>query len=226
MITLETLKKNVEVQTLLKAEEKQLQVLGYTEHSLRHITLTARRAREILTKLGCPQREVELGEMAAYLHDIGSAVNRMNHPHSGAIHAYQVLTKLGMAYDEAAEIMLAIGNHDEGSGLAVSKISAALIIADKCDVHRSRVRQSKLLPNKHLKDYTDIHDRVNYAVTENQLIVDEKKKEILLKLTVNTDICSPMDYFEIFLQRMRMCLGAAQFIGYAFKLEINDYMLL
>ena len=226
MITIETLKKNHEVQTLLNAAEKQLQVLGYTEHSLRHIGITAARSKEILTLLGCPKRESELGEIAAYLHDIGNAVNRMDHPHSGAILAYQLLTKLGMSYDEAAEIMLAIGNHDEGSGLAVSNISAALILADKSDVHRSRVRESKISPNKTLMDFNDIHDRVNFAVTDNRFEIDAEKKEIFLRLTINTEICAPMDYFEIFLQRMKMCTAAAKFIGYAFELEINNYRLL
>lgn len=226
MITIETLKNNAEVQTLLRAADKQLQAMGYTEHSMRHVNLTASRAKEILLKTGRPRREAELAEIAAYLHDVGNAVNRVDHPHSGAIMAYQVLTKLGMSFDEAAEVMLAIGNHDEGSGVAVSNVSAALIIADKSDVNRSRVRDDKILPDKTLKDYTDIHDRVNFAVTGNDFFVDEEHKEILLKLTVNTEICSAMDYFEIFLQRMRMCIGAAKYLDHAFKLEINGYSLL
>jgi len=226
MLTLESLKNDKEIATLFLAKERQLQQRGYTEHGVRHVSLVADRAKQILQAIGCCQREVELGCIAGFLHDIGNAVNRANHPYSGAVLAYNILTKKGMPYSEATEIMMAIGNHDETDGVAVSKISAAIIIADKSDVHRSRVRQNKILSSQSLVENSDIHDRVNFAVTDNSFEIESDKRHICLRLGVNTQICSPMDYFDIFLGRMRMCINSAQFLGYAFKLEINGHQLL
>lgn len=219
MITLDDVKKNEEVNTLLRLAQKQLEIRGFTEHSFRHVGRTANTAGNILKKLGYSSREVELARIAGYLHDIGNAVNRENHAHIGAYMAYDILTKMGMGYDEAGEIMQAIGNHDESSGTAVSNVSAALILADKSDVHRSRVTNSDITT-------FDIHDRVNYAVVKSGLIVDADKKVTTLQLDIDTVICPVMDYFEIFLDRMKMNRRAAEFLGLKFELVINKNQLL
>ncbi|MDI9483448.1 MAG: HD domain-containing protein [Bacillota bacterium] len=219
MITLDDVKKNEEVNTLLCLAQKQLEIRGFTEHSFRHVGRTANTAGNILKKLGHSSREVELARIAGYLHDIGNAVNRENHAHIGAYMAYDILTKMGMGYDEAGEIMQAIGNHDESSGTAVSNVSAALILADKSDVHRSRVTNSDITT-------FDIHDRVNYAVVKSGLIVDADKKVTTLQLDIDTVICPVMDYFEIFLDRMKMNRRAAEFLGLKFELVINKNQLL
>jgi metal-dependent HD superfamily phosphatase/phosphodiesterase len=183
------------------------------------VALVSRNAGDILEKLTYNHREVELVRIAGYLHDIGNAVNRMDHAHTGALMAYSLLTKIGMDYKEAAEIMLAIGNHNENSGAAVSKISAALILADKSDVHRSRVRNNDFAT-------FDIHDRVNYAVDNSKISVDNDKKTAVLELHIDTKICPVMDYFEIFLTRMTMNRRAADFLGLSFELVINGTRLL
>lgn len=218
-LTVKDLKKNEEVRTFLSIAEKQMQVLGYTEHSFRHVSLVSKNAGDILEGLGFPEREIELARIAGYLHDIGNAVNRCDHAHSGAIMAYNILTKYGMDPGEAAEIMLAIGNHDEKSGTAVSNISAALILADKSDVHRSRVRNNDFAT-------FDIHDRVNYAVESSIIAVDKDKQTAELELHIDTKICPVMDYFEIFLARMTMNRRAAAFLGLNFQLLINGTRLL
>lgn len=219
LIALEDLKNNEEINSFFEIADRQLAALGYTEHSYRHVGLVSKEAGEILETLGFSEREVELAKIAGYLHDIGNAVNRADHAHSGAILAYNILTKIGMDYAEAAEIMLAIGNHDEDSGAAVSNVSAALIIADKSDVHRTRVRNSDIAT-------FDIHDRVNYAVDSSDLYVDKKKKLVVLELHIDTKICPVMDYFEIFLVRMTMNRRAAEFLGLKFQLIINGTHLL
>ncbi|HAA25433.1 MAG TPA: phosphohydrolase [Ruminiclostridium sp.] len=219
MITLDDVKKNEEVNALLRLAQKQLEIRGYTEHSFRHVGRTAKMAGTILEKLGYPRREAELARIAGYLHDIGNAVNRENHAHIGAYIAYDILTKIGMDYCEAGEIMQAIGNHDESSGTAVSNVSAALILADKSDVHRSRVTNHDITT-------FDIHDRVNYAVVKSELIVDVDKKAATLQLDIDTAICPVMDYFEIFLDRMKMNRRAAEFLGLKFELVINKNQLL
>ena len=218
-ITLEDLKKNEEISILFETADKQLAAMGYTEHSFRHVNLVANAAGNILKTLGYEEREVELARMAGYLHDIGNSVNRVDHAHYGAILAYQILTKMGMDIKEAAEIMLAIGHHDEGSGGAVSPISAALILADKSDVHRTRVRNNDI-------STFDIHDRVNYAVESSKIYVDKEKKIAVLELHIDTNICPVMDYFEIFLVRMTMNRRAAEFLGLKFQLIINCTHLL
>ncbi|MCR4437029.1 MAG: HD domain-containing protein [Clostridiales bacterium] len=218
-ITLEMIKQSDEIKTFLKLSEQLLEVQGYTEHSFRHVELVSSNAGRILRDLGFGEREVELAMIAGYLHDIGNAVNRVDHAHSGAILAYGILTRMGMSPSESAEIMLAIGNHDEKTGTAVSNISAALILADKSDVHRSRVRNNDFAT-------FDIHDRVNYAVESSNIRVDREKKAAVLELKIDTKICPLMDYFEIFLARMTMCRRAADFLGLNFQLLINHTRLL
>jgi len=211
LITLEDVKNNPEVQQLVDGAQRQLNALGYTEHSIR--------AGEILETLGYDEKTIELGKIAGYLHDIGNAVNRVDHAHSGAILAYNILKEMGMEIKDRTDIMTAIGNHDEGTGTAVSAISAALILADKSDVHRNRV------VNKNLSTF-DIHDRVNYAVTNASLEINDKEKKVVLKLKIDTNICPVLDYFEIFMDRTMMSKYAAKFLGIWFELIINDTRLL
>lgn len=219
MITLEDVIENPEVDALIKGAQKQLDGLGYTEHSHRHISIVSKRAGKILEVLGYPERTIELAKIAGYLHDIGNCVNRTDHAHSGAILAYQILKDMGMPVEERTEIMMAIGNHDEKTGTAVSDISAALILADKSDVHRDRVTNTNL-------STFDIHDKVNYAVTNADLTIDSKKKRIVLKLTIDTEISPVLDYFEIFMDRTMMSKYAAKYLDIWFELLINDTRLL
>ena len=216
---LEDVKNDKEVNVLVDNTERQLTELGYTEHGRRHIGIVSEIAGNILEELGYSEREIELARIAGYLHDIGNSINRMDHAHTGAILAYDILKRLGMPLEDAAEIMMAIGNHDENSGTAVSAVSAALILADKSDVHRSRVR------NENLSRF-DIHDRVNYAVEEAKAEVDTENKKIYLKLKIDTEICPVIKYFEIFLDRMLMCKKAASYLDVWFHLEINGAVLL
>ena len=219
MVTLEEVRKNEEVEALIKGAQKQLDGLGYTEHSHRHISIVSKRAGEILEKLGYPERAVELAKIAGYLHDIGNCVNRTDHAHSGAIIAYNILKDMGMPVEERTEIMMAIGNHDEKTGTAVNEISAAIILADKSDVHRQRVT------NKNLSTF-DIHDRVNYAVTNAELDIDVEEKKIILNLTIDTKLCPVLDYFEIFMDRTMMSKYAAKYLKVWFEVVINGAKLL
>ena len=219
MITLKDIKENQELDALIRGSQKQLNAIGYTEHGHRHISIVSKRAGDILEKLGYPERTVELTRIAGYMHDIGNCVNRVDHAHTGAILAYNILKEMGMPIEEITEIMMAIGNHDENTGTAVSDISAALILADKSDVHRDRV------VNKNLSTF-DIHDRVNYAVTNADLIMDEKERKVTLNLTIDTKISPVLDYFEIFMQRTMMCKYAAKYLKIWFELIINDTKLL
>lgn len=219
MITLKDIKENPEVNALIKGAQKQLKELGYTEHGHRHISIVSKRAGDILEKLGYPERTVELARIAGYMHDIGNCVNRADHAHSGAILAYNILKDMGMPVEERTEIMMAIGNHDENTGTAVSDISAAIILADKSDVHRDRV------VNKNLSTF-DIHDRVNYAVTNSELTLNEEERKIILKLSIDTTICPVLDYFEIFMQRTMMSKYAAKYLKIWFELIINETKLL
>lgn len=221
---LELLKKDVEVKALLQRADNQLDAMGYTEHSFRHISIVCQRVEKILASVGCDEREIELGKIAGFLHDLGNCVNRKDHAHSGAILAYNLLVKKGMSYIDAAQVMEAIGNHDEETGQVASKISAALILADKSDVHRTRVRKLKISQDG-LLDKDDIHDRVNYAVVMSDISIDNKSKQIKFIFQIDISICTAMDYFEIFLDRMKMCKKAAEFLGLEFLLEINDYRL-
>lgn len=219
MITLEDVKKNEEVEAFVRASQKQLEALGYTEHSYRHIGIVSKRTEEILRKLGYDERTIELGKIAGYLHDIGNCVNRVDHAHTGAILAYNILKEMGMSAEERTEIMMAIGNHDENTGTAVSNISAALILADKSDVHRDRVVNTNM-------SIFDIHDRVNYAVTDANLEVNEKTRTVTLNLTIDTQICPVLDYFQIFMDRTMMSKYAAKFLHIWFELVINGTKLL
>ena len=219
MITLKDIKENQELDSLIRGAQKQLNAIGYTEHGHRHISIVSKRAGDILEKLGYPERTVELARIAGYMHDIGNCVNRVDHAHSGAIMAYNILKEMEMPVDERTEIMMAIGNHDENTGTAISYISAALILAEKSDVHRDRV------VNKNLSTF-DIHDRVNYAVTNAELEIDEKERKIILNLTIDTNICPVLDYFEIFMQRTMMRKYAAKYLKVWFELVINGTKLL
>ncbi len=219
MITLEEVKQNHEVKALIKAAQEQLDAIGYTEHSDRHINIVANRTGEILQVLGYDERIVELGKIAGYLHDIGNSINRHDHPHSGAILAYQILKEMGMSPEDRAQILMAIGSHDEETGTAVSNISAALILADKSDVHRSRVTNTNMAT-------FDIHDRVNYAVTEAKLEVNAHERKITLRLSIDTEICPVLNYFQIFMDRTMMSKYAAKFLNIWFELVINDTKLL
>lgn len=220
MLTFDDVVKDEEINILIKAADRQLVELGYTEHGYRHIGITSRIAGEILTELGYPEKTIELAKIAGFMHDIGNAINREDHAHSGAILAYNLLTKKGMSYEDAAEIMIAIGNHDERTGSPVSPITAALIIADKSDVHRTRVR------NGDENSRFDIHDRVNYAVEDANILIDKENKKVILQLKIDTNICPVIKYFEIFLDRMLMSKKAAHYLNIWFGLEINGATLL
>ena len=218
MITYRELFEDEEISTYIKMADASLSALGYTEHSFAHVGLVAKRAGEILEALGAPARTVELARIAAHLHDIGNAVNRVGHSQSGALMAFRLLGERGMSPEEVATVMTAIGNHDEGEGDAVSDITAALILADKSDVRRSRVRGGDIS--------VDIHDRVNYSVENSRIEINGEKTEITLYLKIDTAISSVMDYFEIFLGRMIMCRKAADFLDLRFKLNINGQQML
>ena len=219
MVTYESILGDPAVNTYIRKADESLAALNYTEHSFAHVGLVARMSRYILETLGCPERDLRLVQIAAHLHDIGNLVNRNDHCQSGALLAFRILTDLGMPPEEVAEVVTAIGNHDEGMGSPVSDLAAALILADKSDVRRSRVRNDD-------EASFDIHDRVNYSVEKTELIIDPEKTQILLRLTIDTRYGSVMDYFEIFLQRMILCRKAAEKLGLQFKLMINGQPLI
>ena len=219
MVTFEDVKNNEDIKALISSSQRQLNELGYTEHSVRHATIVSNRAAEVLAALKYPEERIELAEIAGYMHDIGNCVNRVDHAHTGAILAYQILKDMGMEADKRTEIMMAIGNHDEKTGNAVSDISAAIILADKSDAHRSRVT------NRNISNF-DKHDKVNYAVTESKFIVDEKQRKVTLDLTIDTKISPVLDYFEIFMDRTMMSKFAAKYLDIWFELIINDTKLL
>lgn len=217
--TLEDIKKNEKISMYVKMADKSLASLGYTEHSFAHVGVVAENAGYILATLGYSSHETELARIAGYMHDIGNVVNRINHSQSGAIIAFRLLDNLGMDAADASEIVMAIGNHDEGTGTPVSSIAAALIIADKADVRRSRVRNQD-------EATFDIHDRVNYSVKESELKINKEHTLIKLKLSIDTHYCSVMDFFEIFMERMVLCRAAAEKLGLRFKLIINEQQLM
>ena len=223
MITVAEIKNDEEVKVIMSIAESQIEALGFTEHSVRHSSIVSKWAGEILDSIGAEQRRVELAQIAGYLHDIGNSVNREDHAQSGALLAYNILTRMGMPYKEAAEIMMAIGNHDEQQGLPVSDITAALIIADKADVHKSRVRTNI---TRMSMGNLNIHDSVNLAAEKSFIHVDEKTNEIILNRTINTDLCPVMDYFEIYFKRMQLCRRAADFLDRKFGRMINNVRLL
>jgi uncharacterized protein len=219
MVTLEQVKEHEEIKTYIEYGNIHLGAMGFTEHSIRHVGLVSYRASKILKDLGYTEREVELAAIAGVLHDMGNVISRHDHGQTGAILAMRILRELGMDLKEIALICAAIGNHEEEYGQAVNSIASALILADKSDVHRERVR------NKEVATF-DIHDRVNYAAEESEIIVDKDKKVIQLKIAIDIEICPVMDYFEIFLHRMLMCRKAAAYLGTKFQLVINDAQLL
>ena len=218
-MTYEEIKNNEEINTYIRQADLSLSALGYTEHSFAHVTLMAENAGYILQTLGYDERTIELAKIAGYLHDIGNLVNRVEHSQSGAIMAFRILDHLNFPPDEIGMIVSAIGNHDEGTGVPVSPLAAALILADKSDVRRNRVRNQDEVS-------FDIHDRVNYSVTKAELKINEAQTIIKLKLSVDTRYGSVMDYFEIFLQRMILCRKAAEKLGLQFKLIINEQQLI
>lgn len=219
MITLQDVKNNKEIEAFIKSGQKQLDALGYTEHSTRHINIVSKRAGDLLEVLGYPKERIELARIAGYMHDIGNCINRIDHAHSGAILAYEVLKNMDMPIEGRTEIMTAIGNHDEKTGNAVSDISAALILADKSDVHRDRVTNNNI-------SMFGIHHRVNYAVTDSKFIINKEERKVTLDLTIDTKISPVLDYFEIFMERTMMSKHAAKFLNIWFELIINDTRLL
>lgn len=218
-MTYEEIKNNKTINTFIEQANESLRALGYTEHGFAHVTMVAEKTGYILETLEYPARMVELAKIAGYLHDIGNLVNRTDHSQSGALIAYRLLTDMGFPPDEIGMVVTAIGNHDEGTGVPVNALAAALILADKSDVRRNRV---------HNQDKTsfDIHDRVNYSVTKSELKINEAHTIIKLKLSIDTHYGSVMDYFEIFMQRMILCRKAAEKLGLQFKLIINEQQLI
>ena len=218
-VTYEDVRNSEEIRTYIKQADESLKAIGYTEHSFAHCTKVANVAGDLLEKLGYDAHEVELARIAGFMHDIGNVVNRIDHAQSGAMMAFRILDKMGMPPEDVATVITAIGNHDEQTAAAVNAVAAALIIADKTDVRRSRVRNRSTIN-------FDIHDRVNYAAEKSDVILEQDSKTITLDLKINTEICAVMDYFEIFTGRMLLCRKAAEFLGLQFKLDINDVYLL
>ena len=219
MLTYYDITKNESIKTYIVRADESLGALGFTEHSFAHVMLVAETAGYILKTMGHDDRTVELGKIAGYLHDIGNLVNRKDHAQSGAVMAWSILNDMKFDPAEMATIVTAIGNHDEGTGVPVNTVAAAMILADKSDVRRSRVR------NMDISKF-DIHDRVNYSVIESSLTINDEKTSVTLELTVDTEFGSVMDYFEIFLSRMILCRKAAEKLGLQFKLVINDQPLI
>ena len=219
MLTFENVKSNEAIRTYIQRADESLIALGFTEHSFAHVTMVAENAGYILETLGYPQRTVELAKIAGFLHDIGKLLNRIDHSQSGAVKALRILDNLKCDPAEIATIVTAIGNHDEGTGQPVNAVAAALILADKSDVRRSRVRNQD-------PALFDIHDRVNYSVKKAELKINEDHTLIHLKLSVDTNYGSVMDYFEIFMGRMLLCRKAAEKLGLQFKLMINEQQLI
>ena len=213
------LKENKEIKALIEKGNSNLGVLGYTDHSQAHAALVANRAADILKKLGYKKSRIELAKMAGYMHDIGNAINRSHHAEYGAILAYDILKKTDLDEKDRLTIVSAISHHDESTGVALDDVSAALIIADKTDVRRNRVREKP-------KASFDVHDRVNYAVTKSDLEILPEKKLIVLSLEIDEKICTMYEYFDIFLGRMMMCRKASEMLGVKFRLQVNGNKVL
>ena len=218
-MTYKEIKANSAINTYITRADESLVALGFTEHSFAHVTRVAETAGYILSELGYSEHDVELAKIAGYMHDLGNLVNRIDHSQSGAVMAFRILDNMNMPPEDIATIVTAIGNHDEGTGVPVNAVSAALILADKSDVRRSRVRNSDI-------SAFDIHDRVNYSVKKSKLKINEEHTIVKLKLEIDTHYGSIMDYFEIFLGRMVMCRKAAEKLGLQFKLIINEQQLI
>ena len=216
MVTFKDVRENEDIRTYIKMADATLASMHFTEHSFAHVVRCADVAGEILRKLGYDERTVELAQIAAYMHDIGNVVNRIDHAQSGAVMAFRLLDKMGMKAEEISRVVTAIGNHDEKTAYPVNEIAAALIIADKSDVRRSRVR-----PEERATISTDIHDRVNYAVEKSALDIDQEQKKMVLYLNIDEKISLISEYFEIFLERMMLCRRAADYFGAAFEVNIN-----
>lgn len=217
-MTYEQIRQDRAVNVYIAQADASLEALGFTEHSFAHVTRVAKTAGDVLERLGFEPRTVELARIAGYLHDIGNVVNRIDHSQSGAVMAFRILDRMDFPPEEIASIVTAIGNHDEGTGVPVNAVAAALILGDKCDVRRSRVRRKEDIDS-------DIHDRVNYSVTDSKLDLDNQQQTITLSLTVDTQVSSVMEYLEIFMKRMLMCRKAAQKLDLTFHLTINDQPL-
>lgn len=219
MITIEEIKNNEQINTYITKADETLAAMGFTEHSFAHVTKVSLDAKNILATLGYSEHEANLVEIAGYLHDIGNIINRVAHAQSGAIMAFRILDQIGMEPNDIATVISAIGNHDESTAVAINPVAAALILADKCDVRRSRVR------NRDIANF-DIHDRVNYAVKKAYTKISKDKKMFILNLTIDTKLSAVMDYFEIFLVRMLLCRKAAEKLDMRFQLVINEQILL
>ncbi len=214
LVTYKYIRQNPDIRTYIENADAAVKAQGYTEHSFAHVEKVADTVKMILETMGCDERKVELGMIAAYLHDIGNVINRVDHAQSGAVMAFRLLDNLNMPANEICDIISAIGNHDEATAQPLNAITAALIIADKTDVRRSRVRNIADLAG-------DIHDRVNFAVEKSELYFSEDKSELILDLTIDKRISSVMDYFEIFMQRMILCRKSAAFLGVTFRMRVN-----
>lgn len=217
-MTYEEVRRDEAVNVYIAQADASLKALGFTEHSFAHVTRVAQIAGEILEALHYPARTVELAKIAGYLHDIGNVVNRVDHSQSGAVMAFRILDRMNFPPEEIAAIVTAIGNHDEGTGVPVNAVAAALFIADKSDVRRSRVRAKADIAQ-------DIHDRVNYSVTDSRLRIGMEERILELQLTVDTSVSSVMEYFEIFMKRMLLCRQAAERLELTFQLTINGQRL-
>jgi metal-dependent HD superfamily phosphatase/phosphodiesterase len=218
-ITFEQIRENEEIKAYIATADHTLAAMHFTEHSFSHVLKCASVVREILSAFGYSKREINLGQIAGYMHDIGNTVNRFNHGLTGATMAFNILTRLGMDPKDIALIIAAIGNHDEAAAYPVNSIAAALILADKTDVRRSRVREQD-------KNEDNIHIRVNYAVEKSELEVSKENRTITLKLEIDTAVTAIMDYFQIFMERMELCKLAATKLNAQFKLIINGLELM
>ena len=214
MVTFNDIKHNEEIRTYIKMADDSLSPMGFTEHGFAHVTRVMDVTEQILKKMGYDERTIELAKISAYMHDIGNIVNRIDHAQSGAVMAFRLLTNLNMPAEEISRIISAIGNHDESTAFPVNEIAAALILADKSDVRRSRVRT---------KDHKafDIHDRVNYAVEKSKLEIDTENKKFILHLSIDETMITISEYFEIFMNSMILCRRAARFFGYEFEIMHN-----
>jgi hypothetical protein len=219
MITIDDVKKNDQVTALIKKADEVLGEIGYTEHGQRHCSLAAKIAYNIMVRLGKGERKAQQAAIAGYMHDIGNLINRDFHAQTSSVMSFSLLKEMGMGMEDITEIIAAIGNHDERDGFPVSDISAAVILADKSDVHRSRVRNTDMIK-------VDIHDRVNYAAESSFLRIEQGEKVAKLEIKIDTSISQVMEYFEIFLSRMLVCKRAAEYLGLKFELVINDNKLL
>ena len=217
-MTYEQIKQDQALEVYIAQADASMEALGYTEHSFPHVSRVADMAGYLLTTLGYSDRTVEIAKIAGYMHDIGNLVNRVDHSQSGAVMAFRILDNMGFSPEEISVIVTAIGNHDEGTGVPVNPVAAVLILADKSDVRRTRVR------DKDMSTF-DIHDRVNYSVTKSELRINDAHTEVELRLDVDTNFSSVMDYFEIFMGRMLLCRRAADKLGLRFRLVINDQQL-